>query len=270
MRISGFTLLPSFLIRNHSEQRINTAREAARRAKEEYEQAVLQRANSQREVNDLLQRKSAWTDADVSRFTSLVRQDHLFEQSESRAKAAATLTESEVEREFSELMRVILYRYHEEQVWSDKIRSASTYGQLTVLGLNLLVFVMAILFVEPWKRRKLAQTFEMKVEEMTANMEATFEERTKVVSSRLNEQKELLVGMTETLAHYTSPDARLPSSVAPIPTDDDSPSDSGSISLAQTWLSAWYGDDLRWLVMGTTLSAATAAGWFARGWFGSS
>ncbi|TCD62303.1 sensitivity to high expression protein she9, partial [Steccherinum ochraceum] len=127
------------------EQRIETARQAARDAKEEYDKAVFQRANSQREVNDLLQRKSTWTDDDVSRFTSLVRQDHLFEQNEARAKANAALTESEVEREFSELMRIILHRYHEEQIWSDKIRSASTYGSLTVLGLNLLVFVMAIL-----------------------------------------------------------------------------------------------------------------------------
>ena len=73
-----------------------------------------------------------------------------------------------MEREFSELMKVILNRYHEEQVWSDKIRSASTYGQLTVLGLNMLVFLLAIILVEPWKRKRLAQTFERKVDEMKA------------------------------------------------------------------------------------------------------
>jgi sensitive to high expression protein 9 len=48
-------------------------------------------------------------------------------------------------------MRTILARYREEQVWSDKISSPSTYGQLSVFGVNLLVFVLAIIPVESWK-----------------------------------------------------------------------------------------------------------------------
>ena len=109
-----------------------------------------------------------WTDTDVSRFTALVRQDHALEQEEGRAKTAVGQTEDDTEREFDALMRTILARYHEEQVWSDKIRSVSTYGQLAVLGVNVLVFVLAIALVEPWKRRRLAQTFERKVEELEA------------------------------------------------------------------------------------------------------
>ena len=109
-----------------------------------------------------------WTDTDVSRFTALVRQDHALEQEEGRAKIAVGQTEDDTEREFDALMRTILARYHEEQVWSDKIRSVSTYGQLAVLGVNVLVFVLAIALVEPWKRRRLAQTFERKVEELEA------------------------------------------------------------------------------------------------------
>lgn len=151
----------------HAEERINVARQAARKAKVAYEEAVVQRSNSQREVNDLLQRKSSWMDSDVGRFTTLVRQDHLYEQEEARAKAAVEETEEAVDREFSKLLRTILARYHEEQVWSDKIRSASTYGSLAALGLNMLVFIMAIVVVEPWKRRRLAQTFERKIEELS-------------------------------------------------------------------------------------------------------
>ncbi|EGN98027.1 hypothetical protein SERLA73DRAFT_56573 [Serpula lacrymans var. lacrymans S7.3] len=146
--------------------KIKATRQASREAKTAYDDAAAQRSVSQREVNDLLQRKSNWSDGDVSRFTSLVRQDHLYEQDEARAKARVEETEDAVEREFSELMRSILARYHEEQVWSDKIRSASTYGSLAVLGLNLAVFLLAIAVVEPWKRRRLAQTFEKKIEEM--------------------------------------------------------------------------------------------------------
>lgn len=145
-------------------------------------------------MNDLLQRKSLWNDSDVSRFTTLVRQDHMFEQEEARAKLAVDETEDAVEREFSELMRSILARYHEEQVWSDKIRSASTYGQLAALGLNLFVFVMAILLVEPWKRRRLAQTFEKKVEELSRENKALVENSMERIEEQLEEQARLFAG----------------------------------------------------------------------------
>lgn len=181
------------------ESHIFQAREAARAAKEAYEAAVLQRSKSQREVNDLLQRKSHWTDEDVSRFTTLVREDHAREHDEARTKAASHAAEDGVERAFGELMRVILSRYHEEQAWSDKIRSAATYGQLAALALNLVVFVLAIVLVEPWKRKRLAQTFERKVEEMGARTEQAFEERTGELKGRLDEQARVLATVLETV-----------------------------------------------------------------------
>lgn len=128
----------------------------------------------------------------MGRFTSLVRQDHLYEQEEARAKAAVDETEDAVEREFSQLMRLILARYHEEQVWSDKIRSASTYGSLTALGLNMLVFIMAILVVEPWKRRRLAQTFESKIEELSAENDARLSAGMKTIGNQMARQEEML------------------------------------------------------------------------------
>ena len=128
---------------------------------------MIKRSNSQREVNELLQRKHTWTEGDVGKFTVLVREDHSYEQAEARAKEVAKAADGDVERELNELLRSILARYHEEQVWSDKIRGASTYGSMAALALNLLVFIMATLVVEPWKRRRLANTFEKKVEELS-------------------------------------------------------------------------------------------------------
>lgn len=89
-------------------------------------------------------------------------------------------------------MRVILARYHEEQVWSDKIRSASTYGSLAVLGVNLVVFIMAIIVVEPWKRKRLAQTFEKKVEEMGAETKALLDAGTTRLEERLTGHEKVL------------------------------------------------------------------------------
>lgn len=151
-----------------------------------------------------------WTDADVSRFTVLVRQDHALEQEEARVKAAVGQTEDEVEREFSALMRSILARYHEEQVWSDKIRSVSTYGQLAVLGVNVLVFVLAIVLVEPWKRRRLMQAFERKVQEMeAANLDAV-SKGLDALQSRLEKQDEMI------LARFAGVSSAPPPAPAPV------------------------------------------------------
>ncbi|KAG6878096.1 hypothetical protein C0993_012423 [Termitomyces sp. T159_Od127] len=205
-RVTGYEVIDA-LKREVVEQeaRINATRQAARQAKQSYDEAVAQRSNSQREVNDLLQRKSLWTDTDVSRFTTLVRQDHLYEQEEARAKTAVHEMENAVEREFSELMRTILARYHEEQVWSDKIRSASTYGQLAALGLNMLVFVMAIIIVEPWKRRRLAQTFEKKVEQLSLENEARVGASMAEIGAQLADQERLILHLRDVTQSLLTP-----------------------------------------------------------------
>jgi sensitive to high expression protein 9, mitochondrial len=171
-----------------------------------YEEAVQKRSDSQREVNSLLERKSTWSDTDVSRFTVLVRQDHALEQGESRAKAAVGQTEDEVEREFSALMRTILARYHEEQIWSDKIRSVSTYGQLAVLAVNVVVFVLAIMLVEPWKRRRLTRDFERKVQEMEmANLDVV-NRGMDALQRRLEKQEEMILAqLAGSISSSTAP-----------------------------------------------------------------
>jgi sensitive to high expression protein 9 len=183
---------------------ISASRTAARDAKAAYEEAVQKRSNSQREVNSLLERKSMWTDADVSRFTALLRQERALEQEESLAKTAVAQMEDEVEREFSALMRTILARYHEEQVWSDKIRSVATYGQLAVLGVNVFVFVLAIVLVEPWKRRRLTQAFERKVQELEATNLDAVTKGMNALQNRLEEQQDKvlagLAGVSSTLS----------------------------------------------------------------------
>ncbi|RPD77752.1 hypothetical protein L226DRAFT_435641, partial [Lentinus tigrinus ALCF2SS1-7] len=247
------------------EARIYNAREAARQAKEAHDTAVLQRAKSQREVNDLLQRKSHWTDEDVSRFTTLVREDHAREHDESRAKAAAAAAEDAVEREFSELMRVILNRYHEEQVWSDKIRSASTYGQLAVLALNMAVFVLAIVLVEPWKRRRLAQTFERKVEEMSAQTEATFADKTDRLQEKLDEQAKMLSVVLEQVHLATQVSA---SELAEIATGEEETTSSARPEESERLPARLRNDQEMLFAVTASAAAAGLIGWLARSWYG--
>ncbi|CED85020.1 Mitochondrial distribution and morphology family 33, fungi [Phaffia rhodozyma] len=133
--------------------------------------SVTNRSTSQRELNDLLQRKHLWSTADVERFTSLVRGDHENMRLEEESKKSLEDAEVEVERGFTEMMNSILNRYHEEQLWSDKLRSFSTYVSLTIMIANLIVFITAIIFVEPWKRKRMVESFETKVEEMRVGLE---------------------------------------------------------------------------------------------------
>jgi len=56
-------------------------------------------------------------------------------------------------------------RYHEEQIWSDKIRRASTWGTFALMGVNVLLFVVVQVGFEPWRRKRLVRGFEEKVKE---------------------------------------------------------------------------------------------------------
>lgn len=234
MRLRSIYFVNADGLTNYTEVKIKATRQAARAAKVAYDEAVINRAAAQRDVNELLQRKSSWSDDDLGRFTALVRADHAREQEEAQAKTAVAAFEDAVEREFNALMRVILARYHEEQVWSDKIRSASTYGSLAVLGVNLLVFVVAIVFVEPWKRKRLAQTFERKVEKLGTETKLLIDEGNTRIEERLVNQERLLAELFSGVqTHITE--------VPPLEIRKEQPSSKPQEPATPTVLHPWLG-----------------------------
>jgi sensitive to high expression protein 9 len=105
-------------------------------------------------------------------------------------------TDEAIEQEFQNLTRAILNRYHEEQVWSDKIRSASTYGSLLALGLNVVVFVLAIIVVEPYKRKRMAETFEKRIEQLSLETKDMVQTISSHVDAHLIKQESILVPLT--------------------------------------------------------------------------
>lgn len=200
------------------EQEIKALRVEAREAKKAYEIAVAERSACQRQVNDLLQRKSSWTEADVLLFTKLVRQDHEFEQAEARAKERSATAEQQQETQFNELMRAILNRYHEEQIWSDKIRSVSTYGSLGALALNLIVFILAIVVVEPWKRKRLGETFEQRMMVLERENQALMRDGMQNLEAHFDQQQQVLTRLAA-ISTLTPIDH----TVAPSPIPEDTP-----------------------------------------------
>ncbi|KDE07450.1 hypothetical protein MVLG_02315 [Microbotryum lychnidis-dioicae p1A1 Lamole] len=208
------------------EKALNAAREVAGLSKQAFAAAVAVRAASQKEVNDLLQRKHSWTSADVMRFTELIQQDHENEQAEAKARVAAEKTEQEVESGFSELMQAILERYHEEQVWSDKIRSLSTYGSLGITSLNVLLFIITILLVEPWKRRRLVEGVEARLREnANEGQEATMASLLSLQSLLTDAQEKLdrlVTSTTSAPSHPNTPTTISSTLSPPSSTLDDS------------------------------------------------
>ncbi|KAL4928741.1 putative mitochondrion biogenesis protein (She9) [Aspergillus undulatus] len=145
------------------EERLRDARLKVRTAKEAYAAAINRRSTSQREVNELLQRKHTWSPTDLERFTLLYRNDHANEVSENETQEALSAAERESEEAAAQLTKNILSRYHEEQVWSDKIRRMSTWGTWGLMGVNVLLFLVFQIAVEPWRRKRLVKGFEEKV-----------------------------------------------------------------------------------------------------------
>lgn len=147
------------------EQQVQTSRKDLQVAREAYSTAISQRSGSQREVNELLQRKHNWTPNDLERFTALYRSDHANEQAETAAQDRLVAVERRAEEAATKLSSSILARYHEEQIWSDKIRRMSTWGTWGLMGVNVLLFLIFQIGVEPWRRKRLVKGFEEKVME---------------------------------------------------------------------------------------------------------
>ncbi|KAG8527561.1 uncharacterized protein KY384_007713 [Bacidia gigantensis] len=147
------------------EQTVELMRSSLQEARDAYSAAISTRASSQREVNELLQRKNTWSPQDVERFTALYRSDHASEQAEASARAHLDEIETRSEEAGARLSTIILTRYHEEQIWSDKIRRMSTWGTWGLMGVNVFLFLIFQIGVEPWRRKRLVKGFEDKVAE---------------------------------------------------------------------------------------------------------
>jgi sensitive to high expression protein 9 len=164
--LTGYSGIEALKARiNVLESRVQAAQEAVRSSRLTYKTTVADRASTQREVTTLLARKDSWTPSDLERFTALYRMDHSNEQAVQEAATRLADAEREAEHAASKLSSSILSRYHEEQIWSDKIRRMSTWGTWGLMGVNVLLFLVFQFGFEPWRRRRLVHGFEEKVRE---------------------------------------------------------------------------------------------------------
>lgn len=156
--MTGYSAIDGIKADNEAlEAELAAAQEHVRTARQAYRTSNTKRATTQREVTTMLARKDSWTPTDLERFTELYRTDHVLEGEVAGAQEALAEAEAREQSLSQRLNAGILKRYHEEQIWSDRIRRASTWGTWGLMGMNFVLFVALQFVAEPWKRRRLVQ-----------------------------------------------------------------------------------------------------------------
>ncbi|KAF2216921.1 hypothetical protein CERZMDRAFT_8832, partial [Cercospora zeae-maydis SCOH1-5] len=150
------------------EQKVRQLRRSVDEARTVHHDAYAQQTASQREIVALLERKSSWSPTDLERYMSLVRSEHLNEQSVTSAKSNLDAAENSLEEARSLLERLERKQYHEEQIWSDTIRRNSTWVTFGLMGLNIVLLLANIVIFEPWRRKKIARDVKGLLDEKAA------------------------------------------------------------------------------------------------------
>lgn len=119
-----------------AEMELKQLREEQSELRKDYMKAVGRRAGSQQTVNKLLQRREDWSDADLNAYMELVKSEHVEARSEKEATERYESIGHRVNAAWDDVVRKTLERYHQEQIWSDRVRAGSTYGSMIIAGLN--------------------------------------------------------------------------------------------------------------------------------------
>jgi len=146
------------------EQLVKVRNAAFKTAKTDLDSARSTQSASQKEVVGLLERKHSWSAADLERYMSLIRSEHLNEQAVQVAKDCVAAAEKALEESRTRLEKRERAQYHEEQIWSDTIRRNSTWVTFGLMGLNILLLLANVVVIEPWRRSRLVKEFRSALE----------------------------------------------------------------------------------------------------------
>lgn len=157
----------------------------------------LQQNTTQNLINDLLSRKSTWSPTDLKAFTETYNENQQNIHNLENQKRKVEQLEKKVKIMEQDVHNLILKRYHEEQIWSDKIRKLSTYGTLLLLVINLLSFFALHLLFEPRKRRKLVEAFEKETVSYIDDIKREQSEHMKIFEEQISHKLDALLASKE-------------------------------------------------------------------------
>lgn len=164
----------------------------------------LQQSTTQNLINDLLSRKSTWSPNDLKAFTETYNENQQNIHNLENQKRKVEQLEKNVKIMEQDVHNLILKRYHEEQIWSDKIRKLSTYGTLLLLVINLLSFFALHLLFEPRKRRKLVEAFEKETVSYIDDIKREQSENMKKFEEQISSKLDALLASKEDKSEKSS------------------------------------------------------------------
>ncbi|KAG9735604.1 hypothetical protein KCU73_g10467, partial [Aureobasidium melanogenum] len=195
------------------EQTVKAAHAEVNAAKVAYTTSYSQQAASQKEVVGLLERKHSWSAADLERYMSLIRSEHLNEQAVQAAKEHLADAERDLEDARAKLEKKERKQYHEEQIWSDTIRRNSTWVTFGLMGLNIFLLLANLIIFEPWRRRRIVREIKTALDEKTtmapalaSTVEAEVDKVIEPVEQPLEKIEEQVVDTVEAVAAEVKPE----------------------------------------------------------------
>ncbi|KAG9577664.1 hypothetical protein KCV04_g15728, partial [Aureobasidium melanogenum] len=195
------------------EQIVKAAHAEVNAAKVAYTTSYSQQAASQKEVVGLLERKHSWSAADLERYMSLIRSEHLNEQAVQAAKEHLANAERDLEDARAKLEKKERKQYHEEQIWSDTIRRNSTWVTFGLMGLNIFLLLANLIIFEPWRRRRIVREIKTALDEKTtmtpslaSTVEAEVDKVIEPVGQPLEKIEEQVVNTVEAAAAEVNPE----------------------------------------------------------------
>jgi sensitive to high expression protein 9 len=96
---------------------------------------------------------------------SLIRSEHINDQAVQSAKDAVTSAEQLLDEARNKMEKMERMQYHEEQIWSDTIRRNSTWVTFGLMGVNILLLLVTMGIVEPWRRKRMVREIKAALEE---------------------------------------------------------------------------------------------------------
>ncbi|KAL3894148.1 MAG: hypothetical protein SGCHY_005443 [Lobulomycetales sp.] len=141
-----------------SESALSGYRSKAKSAKQTYESLVAAHASTSTQLSTLLSRKSVWNASDASAFTRLFHSEQDLAAKVALARVDVQDAEHAFDASLQHFLEAMRERYAGEQIWGDKLRAASTYWTWGLVGLNLVVFLVVQLGIEPARRRAFARS----------------------------------------------------------------------------------------------------------------
>ena len=170
--LTGYTSIEAITANNQRlEKDLSEARASMRAARQNYQDTSAAQVATQRDMATLLARKASWVQSDKNRFAELIEDDYRLEAEVAQAGKRVEDAEAREQGLTSQWVAGMSKQYYEHQVYSDRIRRASTWGTWGLMGVNVLLFLMLQFVAEPWKRGRLLNSMEEREAKLLDRME---------------------------------------------------------------------------------------------------